>query len=58
MADYRLIHVLADATGVALDKGIAVDLNEVIDTLYSLSYSPEFIDEACRTHELRDGSWN
>jgi Holliday junction resolvasome RuvABC DNA-binding subunit len=58
IVDYRHIQMLADATGIALDKEIASNLSEVIDTLYSLGYSPEYVDEVCRTHELREGSWN
>lgn len=58
IVDVRHINMLAEATGVALDKGIADDLDEVIDTLYSMGYSPEYVDAVLRTHELNEGSWN
>lgn len=58
VTDVRYVNILADASDVALETGVADSEEEIIDTLYSMGYSPEFVDAILRTRELNEGSWN
>lgn len=58
IVDVRYINLLAQASQLSLDSDVAESLEEVIDTLYAMGYSPEYVDEILRTRELSEGSWN
>lgn len=40
------------------ESGSNGDVEEMIDSLYELGFSPEAVDVIIQTYELNQGSWN